>query len=88
MSEHTKLELFLCNGVIVTVYYKGNIFDEIYDELSKQVFESFMINNYETEQIVIHGRSGEMVFSGMNKREMTNVAWEKVIGWNIISPED
>jgi hypothetical protein len=88
MKEHTKLNLFLSNGTIVTIYYEGS-YDDIGEGLGNDIEEScamkipFLTSNYEVSQMVIKDGSGNLMFSGTVEDEPLLIDIHKVIGWTV-----
>ncbi len=85
-KKYTELRLFLSNAVKIVIYYEGNIFDNLWDDLTQES-DYFLVSNYDYSQMCIYGGNRQLLFSGNEKEEPTVIDWQKVIGFDLISPD-
>lgn len=84
-QKTTTLTIFLSTGNKVDVYYEGEIFDSLYDELKDTVNKNypFLIGNWNYSQACIYDVNGTLLFNFYKDDECPLIDSNKIIGWNI-----
>jgi len=81
----TCFKLYLSTGTIITIYYEGDIGEELLDEIEESMNSkmSFLACNYSIKQIVAHDGSGAILFHGKSGNGIASIDGNKIIGWSL-----
>lgn len=83
-EEKTELNLFLCTGNKITIYFSDEVDESVREDLEENVggTGAFWVNNWNVSQMVVKDRNNKLVFF-RDAGDPENIPYRSIIGWNL-----